>query len=490
MAAARRSFPRKRRDGKAILAPVRVPIEAIRRVLAATSCWSLVLGLSGRASAGGPLGDEGSKIATSNYSVDLFQGPVLATTRITGLGGAFTAITEGTEGIQWNPTAASLRPPFSTTRDDHDLAFGVTLPSSVDGTDFDNDGKVGFAYDRFVWVTFGGILQHGPLGFGLMASFQNYELGAPGDPVALPNSNEVVEQVIVRVLRLDPVISYGFMKEQLHLGAGFRLAAFYSVGATTIEGRAASERLLLNANTAGVQAGALWAPHSLPLRVGAAARSPLRNIGGDPGRIAPNADGDRVIGNIYLPNQLELPWEVEAGVAVQLWRRPFNIPWTDEELVPEKDAAPWVRAKGAGKEPVYRGARRMLKARYKMLPRERVLLSASALMSGPVKNAVGVESMLSQTVNRSGEKRVYTVRFGAEGELVPWWLVVRAGSYFEPTRFRSGKPRVHGTFGFDLRVLESTVFGLYDEGTLFRVSGAVDVSRDYFGWSVGAGIFR
>ena len=132
----------------------------------------------------------------------------------------------------------------------------------------------------------------------------------------------------------------------------------------------------------------------------------------------------------------------------------------------------------------------MLKARYKTVSRERVLLSASALMSGPVKNAVGVESMLSQTVNRSGEKRVFTVRFGAEGELVPWWLVVRAGSYFEPTRFRSGKPRVHGTFGFDLRVLESTVFGLYDEGTRFRVSGAVDVSRDYFGWSVGAGIFR
>jgi hypothetical protein len=39
-------------------------------------------------------------------------------------------------------------------------------------------------------------------------------------------------------------------------------------------------------------------------------------------------------------------------------------------------------------------------------------------------------------------------------------------------------------------VLESAVFGLYDEGTRFRVSGAVDASRGYFGWSIGAGLFR
>jgi hypothetical protein len=34
------------------------------------------------------------------------------------------------------------------------------------------------------------------------------------------------------------------------------------------------------------------------------------------------------------------------------------------------------------------------------------------------------------------------------------------------------------------------VFGLFDEETLFRVSFAVDGARDYFGWSVGAGLLR
>jgi hypothetical protein len=34
------------------------------------------------------------------------------------------------------------------------------------------------------------------------------------------------------------------------------------------------------------------------------------------------------------------------------------------------------------------------------------------------------------------------------------------------------------------------MFGLFDEDSLFRVSFAVDAARDYFGWSIGAGLFR
>jgi hypothetical protein len=55
--------------------------------------------LSRPAYAGGPLGPQGSRIQTSNYGVDLFQGPVFASTRITGIAGAFTAIAEGPGAI-------------------------------------------------------------------------------------------------------------------------------------------------------------------------------------------------------------------------------------------------------------------------------------------------------------------------------------------------------------------------------------------------------
>ena len=38
---------------------------------------------------------EGQPIRTNRYSIDLFQGPVLASTRVTGLAGAFVAMAEG-----------------------------------------------------------------------------------------------------------------------------------------------------------------------------------------------------------------------------------------------------------------------------------------------------------------------------------------------------------------------------------------------------------
>src|SRR5689334_16632403 len=76
-----------------------------------TGLLACALAAAPRAHAGGPLGEQGTRLATSSYGVDLFQGPVLGTSRVTGLGGAFTAIAEGTEGLAWNPAAASWRPP-------------------------------------------------------------------------------------------------------------------------------------------------------------------------------------------------------------------------------------------------------------------------------------------------------------------------------------------------------------------------------------------
>jgi hypothetical protein len=441
--------------------------------------------------AAGPLGPQGSRIETSNYGVDLFQGPVLASTRITALGGSFTAIAEGPDGIPFNPAAASLRPPYATTRDDYDLTASITLPSSVEGTDFDNNGHVGFAYDDFFWVTAGGLIQSRHLGLGLIVSFQNYELGTPGEPVPLPGSDEIVTSVIQRLVKIDPVASYGFLDDELHVGAGLRFAAFYSVGEVGKIGPfIPKERILLNQNAVGLQGGALWAPRKLPLRIGGAARSPAIPLNGKPGSIKPNAEGDSVVGNIYLPNRVELPWEIEAGVAFQLWKRPLNLPWYDEDEVPETECEPYRKTVNGEKEPCYRAARRLLKQREAALPRERVLLSFSALLSGPVQNAVGLESMLAQRVDRSGELAVVSLRAGVEAEVLPRWLVLRGGSYLEPTRFRESEPRVHGVTGLDVRVFRSSFWGLFDDGTLFRVSGAVDVARDYFGWSIGAGVFH
>ena len=459
-----------------------------------------------RARAGGPLGPQGTELRTSNYSVDLFQGPVFATSRITALGGAYTAIAEGSEGIPFNPAAASLRAPYSTTRVDYDVSGGVTLPATVARNDFDNNGDRNFPTSSFVWATLGGYLQVGKLGFGAVVSGQNYALGRPGAAVPLPRpdgsmSDEVIEGLVVRLLRIDAVVSYGFLEGQLHVGGGLRTASFYAVGETqtvtndpstaALRVTSEQERLLLGTTSSGLQGGVLWAPYDLPFRLGGAARTPMLGGGADLGaRIPADAAGDRIVGDVYLPRKVELPWEAEVGVAVQLWRRPLNLPWIDERRVPRADVERWRRTTDDPEEPHNRAARRMLKARYRELPREKVLLAASLLVSGAIDNAVGLEGMLARRVDRSGERVTYGARVGAEAEVVPYVLVLRAGSYVEPTRFRQSSYRAHATGGAQVRLGRWDVFGLFDEETVWRITGHADVARDYFAWGVGVGVFR
>src|SRR5947207_3365101 len=93
-----------------------------------------------RASANGPLWPNGTPIKTSNYSVDLFQGPVFAGTRVTGLAGAYVAISEDVDGDLQNPATPAVRPFFSYSNFDYWLGFGVTFPATLQETDFFNSG--------------------------------------------------------------------------------------------------------------------------------------------------------------------------------------------------------------------------------------------------------------------------------------------------------------------------------------------------------------
>ena len=94
-----------------------------------------------------------------------------------------------------------------------------------------------------------------------------------------------------------------------------------------------------------------------------------------------------------------------------------------------------------------------------------VQFAASMPMSGSVENAVGVESLVSQTVNRSGLHVVSSPRVGMEVPIFRTWLKARGGSYLEPTRFENSDMRVHGTFGLDSKLAVWNVFGLWPDNT-------------------------
>jgi hypothetical protein len=114
------------------------------------------------------------------------------------------------------------------------------------------------------------------------------------------------------------------------------------------------------------------------------------------------------------------------------------------------------------------------------------------MVSGSVDNAVGIESMLERTVQRSGERTSMSPHLGLETELIPHWLRLRGGTYLEPSRFATNPKgaRLHATFGFDQKVLPWDVFGTFPDDTEWRVSGSVDASRAYLGWGISIGVWR
>lgn len=437
------------------------------------------------ARAEGPLGKDGDPIRTSDYGLDLFQGPVLASSRIMALGGAYSALAEGADGISVNAASVSQRYPYSTSRTDYDVTAGLTFPSSVSRTDFDNNGKSGFGYSDFLFATAGALLQHGPFGIGTSVSVQNYSLDTPVDQ----QSRTTVRGVTVRLFKFDTVAAYALAHDQLHVGGGLRGGFITtSTGSVPLFG----ETLLFGSYGVGAQGGVLWTPHDLPLRLGATLRSPV--IGSV--SLSPNAQetpgGDRLIGGMYLPTGADLPWEGEWGVAFQIGPRPLNIPWVDEDKLLDEEvlAGRRIYAETGELEPAYRSARRILRRRYRSIPRRKLLVSLSMLATGPTENAVGVESMLAQIVERSGQRFSYTFRGGVESEVIPHRLQLRAGGYMEPTRFARSTERVHATGGFEVRVIDWSVFGIFDQDATWRISGAVDGSRGYFGWSLAIGLWR
>ncbi|HEU4536541.1 MAG TPA: hypothetical protein VFS00_20590, partial [Polyangiaceae bacterium] len=342
----------------------------------------------------------------------------------------------------------AVRVPWSYTHFDYDLSAGLTLPSTLAKTDFDNNGTRGFAYRDFLFIDLGATFQSGPFGFGVTVDATSYRLD--------DDRSSVARALSVDLGRFRLAAAYAFDRNQLVVGVGARTGVLQ----LNTAGSDPQEIASLSAG-AGLEAGAVYGPLALPsLRVALAVRSAVITRL-DPGAdgLEPDAQGDRVVGGLYLPERVVQPWEVEAGVAWQLGRRPLNLPWDD----PNEEARALVkavrsaqaarRARGEAEEPARRASEEALVLRSReavrairreaaeRLPRRRLLLLASVLASGPARGAVGVESFLVQQVDRSGERVSWTPRVAVEAEPAPAAVKLRAGSYLEPTRFRQGSPR-------------------------------------------------
>ena len=467
---------------------------------------------------------DGQRIQTNNYGIDLFQGPVLASTRVIGLSGAYVAIGEGIEGDTQNPAAPAMRVPWSNSHVDYDLGFGVTFPSSLKNSDFFNSGRrtdlPKGTTGGFVFLNLAGNLQLGKWGLGATTDLQTYSLNRNTSS----SSQKLDDQLEATITVTQLQIARAFADGQLIVGIGDRIATL-----AVNKGNSTSQQDLFSTVGNGYEAGFVVRPNDYQFRVGGSFRSGVTT------RTPPNSTsrlypGDAV-NELYLPARVTVPWDLDVGVAVQIGQRPLNPRWIDPSVELERvrrflrwrelererrrraelarvtalhgDVNAAVRAldedfavESALDDATEQRAESELDAeirrRVRELGRFHVLVSSSLVVTGPVQDAVGVESFLERTAQHSGTSVNYSPRLAVETETVPNWLRLRAGSYHEPSRFPSNLQggRVHGTLGFDAKLFPFDALGLVHEGTIWKVSGSLDAARNYFGWSVALGVWH
>jgi len=477
------------------------------------------IGVTSTAQASDPLGSNGEPILTSAYSIDLYQGAVSAGNRVMGLGGAYVALAEDVDGDLQNPAAPAVRPFFSIDHFDYWLGLGLTFPAGLSKIDFFNSGSVTGSRGTSeipIFVTPALNLQWGTFGVGATLELSTYGFqsgGDPADPAADPGASV---EAVLQTFHFQA--ANAFFDGQLVAGVGLRYLVM-TLDASVADGDA---QTLFDTSGSGIEMGVVFRPNLRPYRLGAAFRTAIDTQPSFSRNLLPNSDGDIVVVNgsntLYLPERVSLPWDVNLGAAVQLGKRPLNpIPRTVQQVAEREALAfrlrqldrqqererrlaaaqtPSERAeveRELGREErldaerlqrAYEDARRALADSFAEVGRTYLLLTGSLLISGRVRDAVGVESFLDQVVNRSGDDVVFSPRLGAEGEIWENRLKARGGMYLEPTRFATSDPRLHATLGMTLRLFRWNVFGLWPDDYMWQIGGSVDVARNYLTWGL------
>ncbi|MDP9000590.1 MAG: hypothetical protein M3O46_10815 [Myxococcota bacterium] len=387
------------------------------------------------------------------------------------------------------------------------MSVGVSIPGAFAKTDFDNHGDLATLPTHaragdFVDVNLGATLQFGAVGFAATGDLQQFSL-----------TTSAAQGLSLQIGRWKGLGAWGMYDGQLVIGGGARVVTMQIVG---------NGRTLLTMTGIGPEAGALLMPTGRQWRVGITGRAPVR--GGIFGSEDVTIDaGVRRAGPFVLPSTVVMPWEIEAGLAYQLGPRPLNPGWENPhdqedrlrrriendradraalrdremiatptgrrehlriELEAEEDDFRVIEDRELAAE-VAR-LRRIRLARYENWPREKILLLASLLLTGPSARAVSLEGFLDQRAESVGNTVSLTPRLGVEGEPLRGRMLLRAGTYLESSRYEGGGPRQHFTFGSDVRLFPLDFWGLLPRAT-WKVELFVDVAPRYANGGIGIG---
>ena len=173
-------------------------------------------------------------------------------------------------------------------------------------------------YDKvnnFLYANLGAQVQLGDLGATLSGEFLRYIVHSASSSANLTLTSG----------RYHALVAYGLANDQFVIGAGLRAASLQlSQSNSLVPTKPPS---ILTMTGAAPEVGLLVKPNDLPFRVGATVRAPVNGstFGTSSGTV--DAQGTTRAGSLALPTQITLPWELEAGFAVQVGPRPLNPSW-------------------------------------------------------------------------------------------------------------------------------------------------------------------
>ena len=455
-----------------------------------------------------PVRAQSPPITDNKYAVELFNGPYFGPSRVGSLAGASAANATGVDAVSVNPAAPAVRDPYSARWIDYDITAGISFPGAffVRSDFYNREPRADRPQQRtrgLGLVNLGATLQFGNL--AISANTDQYQ-----HEIAVADANK--PDVTVAFGRSNLVMAYGFFGNQLVVGAGLRLitTSFSKEGGASQDYLGAANNVLARRNNVldlsgiGTQVGAVLKLEDEPFRLGISYRS---SIEAKPTADRPNTrspeDGVSRVGGYVLPERVVAPWEIEFGGALQLGERPINPRWRNPRLEESVlrhriDQARIVRARQHVPAVEERAIRRIEEEQfladqerlyeerretYKRLPRERLLLLASAVVSGASRNAVSVIGFAEQERELVGQSVSVTPRVGIEGEPIANRLITRAGSYLEPSRYAGGSYRQHFTAGAEVRLFHVPKIWIIQEFDLCTV-GFVDVAPRYLNFGL------
>ncbi len=487
----------------------------------------MVAMIAATAWAGGAEAQEWVFIKDSNYRIDAVATPVLGSARVVGLAGAYTALAEGIDAVPFNPAGYAARAAYEHEWYEYEISGGLQLAGAFTDVDYFLNGKGAGLGDvsGFYGYNAAGRLQFGQ--FGLGGSIQ-------GETFQVRTSDTEGIDVDFTTIRFGG--GYNLLDGQLAIGVGARYLNM-SIDEPPEEKGEIGETLV-SFEGVGLEAGAVLRLANRRWRVGLMASTPVDARVLDENSEPIEQEGSSRVAGYYLPRAVNVPWEIRAGFAWQFLERQFNprfappknvargverrlkARWCEREreqalleLGPGASPGPvgdCPRLTRRPQDPEWWAAERRRRQQERLdaqteveraneevgelwdtmeasRARRYLLVSADLRLLGPTELGKGVDAFASQNPYAvRGEHVSVGVHVGAEAE--PWTnrMKVRCGIYWEPARYADVvgrlevRGRLHGTLGFDFRVID--LFGV-----ALRAGFYVDGARDWVNWGVSIG---